>query len=143
MKKDGLVFIILILIVLISSGLFNIKKTNTVANFEYIKYIKRWWNVNAKDKDWRTPLMGAILIWKKEIVDLLIKKWADVNAKNKDWGTPLMYAIKWWKKEIVDLLIKNWVDVNAKDKYWRTPLMYAIWKWNKDIIDLLKKAWAR
>ncbi len=47
--------------------------------------------VNAKDKDGKTPLMAAVGQGNLQVVPLLLDKGADVNARDKDAQTALMH----------------------------------------------------
>lgn len=49
-------------------------------------------DVNAKDRDGRTPLHRAAADNAKEVAELLIAKGTRVNAKDKDGQTPLALA---------------------------------------------------
>ena len=92
-----------------------------------IELISKGADVNAKDKDERTPLHLAAQYGHTEIVELLLKKESiDVNAKNKYGQTPLHHAAWEDHTAIVELLLKKKsIDVNAKDEYDQTPLHSA------------------
>ena len=95
-----------------------------------IELISKGADVNAKDKDERTPLHLAAQYGHTEIVELLLKKESiDVNAKNKYGQTPLHHAAWEDHTAIVELLLKKKsIDVNAKDEYDQTPLHSAAWE---------------
>ena len=92
-------------------------------------------NVNARDKEGRTPLYIATEHSSKEIAKLLIANGADVNARknagHNEGQTPLHRV---YNKEIAELLIAKGANVNARDKEGRTPLYMA---YNKEIVELL------
>ena len=94
-------------------------------------------DVNAKNKDGRTPLMDAAKFSNNpEIVTLLLEAGADVNKKGRSDYTPLMFAST---PEVATLLIEAGADVNAKDKWGNTLLFYAK---TPEIIKLLNAAGA-
>jgi ankyrin repeat protein len=66
--------------------------------------LNRGANVNAKDKDGKTPLMLAAVQDHDLIVRSLLENDADVNVKDKDGNTALMLAIEKEYAEIVELL---------------------------------------
>ena len=84
-------------------------------------------NVNAKDKNGRTPLMYAAFISSTpEIVQLLLEKGAELEARDTDGWTPLMIAAQFSSTpEIVQLLLEKGAEVNARSTDGRTPLMFA------------------
>jgi len=96
-------------------------------------------NVNAKDKNGRTPLQFAADEGHKEIAELLIDKGADVNAKSKYGVTPLHYAAGNGHKEIAELLIDKGADVDAKADNGITPLDAAIKFKKTELADLIRK----
>jgi len=98
-------------------------------------------DVDARDKQDKTPLKHAAFSGYKEIVKLLIAEGADVNVKGKGGRTPLHTAAQLSQKATIELLIANGADVNAMDGggLWEgggTPLdMNNI----GEIADLLRK----
>lgn len=72
-----------------------------------------------------TPLHGAAMNGRREVVELLIAKGAEINAKAKDGDTPLHDASYEGKVGVAELLIARGADVNAADKSGDTPLVYA------------------
>lgn len=68
-----------------------------------------------------TPLHLAVMIGKKETVELLLANGANVNAKAEDDITPLHIAQLTDNKNIAKLLIDNGADINAREKSGLTP----------------------
>jgi len=111
-------------------------------------------NINARNKDGKTPLIAAFT--KPDKLKMLIKQGADVNLPDLNGRTPLMtdvYPVQHESIKILleagadpnlhskdgetalmthidnpettELLIKYKADVNAQDKFGRTPLWYV------------------
>ena len=86
-------------------------------------------NVNAKDKDGRTPLMSSEVLRDPEKLRVLLNAKANVNAKDKNGQTALMEAISHSylaseaNPEVIEALLDAGANVNAKDKDGRTALM--------------------
>lgn len=87
-----------------------------------------------KKQDQFPPLFCAIILQKKEIVNLLISSGADINYKNLSGDTPLSFAIKKNNLDIADLLIRLGANPNTPighnpnipDKDRETPLKIVI-----------------
>jgi ankyrin repeat protein len=108
-------------------------------NMEAVKqHLAAGKDVDARDKQDKTPLQHAAYWGHKEIAELLIAKGADINAKDNAGTTTLVWAVLGGKKESVELLIVNGVDVNAKSNY-GTPLDVAIHRKKTEAADLLRK----
>ena len=117
----------------------SIHKAALVGNIEAVKqHLTAGMDVDARDKQDKTPLQHAAYWGHKEIAELLIAKGADINAKDNAGTTTLVWAVLGGKKESVELLIVNGVDVNAKSNY-GTPLDVAIHRKKTEIADLLRK----
>jgi PTS system fructose-specific IIA component/PTS system nitrogen regulatory IIA component len=85
--------------------------------------------INAKDKDGRTPLHEAAKRYGNATkLKCLIAKGADVNVKDNAGKTPLHDAVAdiyWMRLEMVQDLISHGADVHAKDVKGNTPLHIA------------------
>ncbi|MDR1334127.1 MAG: ankyrin repeat domain-containing protein, partial [Holosporaceae bacterium] len=128
--------------------------------------LKQGADVNAKDKDGKTPLHYVRNVKTAEV--LLSKKEIDVNVKDKDGRTPLYYYVKNVKVaevllsekvnvnvkvkdedgktllhyvkdvKIAEMLLVKGADINAKDKDGKTPLD-LVHSSSKELIDFLIK----
>lgn len=58
-----------------------------------------------------TPLMAAVLLYKKEMISLLLECKADINGPNKRGATPLDEAATYEKDDMVRTLLKAKADV--------------------------------
>ena len=79
-------------------------------------------DVNAKDRNWHTPLHRASFNNELVVVQALIDSGADVHVKDKNGFTPLHLAKK---VGVTNVLINAGADVNAQCENGYTPLDYA------------------
>ncbi len=100
-------------------------------------------DLNAKDREGRTPLIVAVSMGEQAIAEALIAKGADVKAKDNNDRTALHAAILLGQKDMATLLIEKGVDVNATDKTGQTPLTLAMQRNQPEIADLLRKKGAK
>jgi hypothetical protein len=100
-------------------------------------------DLNAKDREGRTPLIVAASMGEPAIAEALIAKGADVKAKDSYDRTALHAAILLGQKDLATLLIEKGVDVNATDKTGQTPLTLAMQRNQPEIADLLRKKGAK
>lgn len=64
-------------------------------------------DVNAKDENGNAPLHYAVILAKKDVIELLIAGGADVNIKDNQGRTALWWAKELKNSEIVELLLKH------------------------------------
>ncbi len=100
-------------------------------------------DLNAKDREGRTPLIVAASMGEQAIAEALIAKGADVKAKDTYDRTALHAAIQLGQKDLATLLIDKGVDVNGTDKTGQTPLTLAMQRNQTEIADLLRKKGAK
>ena len=79
-------------------------------------------DVNAKDKEGRTPLHWARNGY---VADVLLKHGADVDAKDNKGYTPLHLAVERRLVETVNALVAGGADLEAKNNKRLTPLRLA------------------
>jgi hypothetical protein len=95
---------------------------------------KRKPNINARNKDNKTPLHYAAECSNMEIARLLLEYGADPHAKDKYGATPLHYAAS---ASVAKLLIERGVDPNVVDNNGETPLHYAARSCRIDVMRAL------
>ena len=84
-----------------------------------------------------TVLMLAVLIGKKELVEMLITAGADVNAHTSNGDTALLEAAYSGDLDIVELLLKNGAHSNARGDKGYTALACAVEQGHKEVVLLL------
>jgi ankyrin repeat protein len=94
-------------------------------------------DINAKDKEGRTPLSCAALNGNEAVVRLLLEKGAELEAKDHYDQTPLSYAAENGHEAIIKLLLKKGAELETKDYYDRTPLSYATLNRHEAVVKLL------
>ena len=104
------------------ADIFEAAKEGTVEDVRY--FIKgKDANIDAKDKDGRTPLQLAARNGNIEVVKFLVSEEADVNARDKHGATPL----HWVKSvEVAEFLVSKGADVSARDNDGDTPLYNSV-----------------
>ena len=99
-------------------------------------------NVNAQDKDGKTPLIASTFNPDSMVMATLLKAGADVNARQKDGGTALMAAAVSNPPETIALLLKSGANVNDQDNDGGSPLIWAaIFNPNPEVILVLRQSW--
>ncbi|XP_023265917.1 histone-lysine N-methyltransferase EHMT2-like [Seriola lalandi dorsalis] len=94
--------------------------------------------VDAQDKDLRTPLLEAIINNHFEVARYLVQNGACVYHVEEDGYTGLHHAAKLGSLEIVSMLLETGqVDVNAQDSGGWTPIIWAAEHKHVDVIRAL------
>lgn len=112
------------------------------------KSILSGFDVNSKDKNYRTALHIAVENENLELVRFLIERGAKVNAKNKDNLTPIMMLEESFGNddknilEILRLLISKDADVNLQNGSKETLLMWACFDEDIEAVKILLAAGA-
>lgn len=94
-------------------------------------------DVNTKNINGATPLMGASFHGHSGVVRLLLDRGASVNEKAQGGSTALMAACQEGHDEIVDMLLDNGAEVNAKTSDGETALHYACHGGNTNTVNSL------
>jgi len=100
-------------------------------------------DINAKDREGKTPLIVAVSMAEQAIAEALVAKGADVKAKDNNDRTALHAAILLGQKDMAALLIEKGADVNGTDKTGQTPLTLAMQRNQPEIADLLRQKGAK
>jgi len=107
-------------------------------------------NISAKslikDLNGATPLHYAVILGRKEIIQIFLNNGANPNIKDNNGGTPLHYAaivgikkidrffsLFYDNKTMVQILLDNGANPNIEDNYRNIPRDYAE-KYNHDMI---------
>lgn len=97
-------------------------------------------DVDARDKQGRTPLHDACLKGHDATVKLLLDRGAKVNARDENGATPLHDAALGGSAKVIALLLAHKGDLNARDKEGHTPLDYALRMDRTDAIRALRSS---
>ena len=88
-------------------------------------------NVNAQDRQGKTPLRSAIIYVRQnsedyeQILRLLLQAGATIDIKDQQVWTPLHWAVRCDREPMVQLLLDARADIEARDKNNQTPLHHA------------------
>jgi ankyrin repeat protein len=97
-------------------------------------------DLNPVDSEGRTPLLWAVRLEFKEIVEMLLAtEGIDLNPVDGLFGrTLLLWAVKLESKEIVEILLAmDGIDLSLVDIVNKTPLSWAAEHGNKEIERML------
>lgn len=96
-------------------------------------------DIEARDRDKRTPLINAAADNKIEMVKLLLQSGADINAQDYIGYTALHFAAQNNYLELAKLLIENNAEIDRQDINGNTPLSSAVFysEGEGDMINLL------
>jgi beta-glucosidase len=98
-------------------------------------------DMDAKDKNGRTPLLRAVTGGHIDAVGFLIENGADVNTRDGRGYVPLVYALWTLDSDMVKLLLEEGADVNAKDApSGYTSLHWAVLMGSKELTELILEA---
>jgi ankyrin repeat protein len=110
-------------------NLFNLIASATAQDVQ--SAIRDGADVNARDLEDNTPLMGACYFQRFDVIAMLLKAGADINARSSvDGRTALMWAAMNYETpdEIIKLLEAG-ADAKVMDKMGKTALGYAQDNW--------------
>ncbi|CAH0055075.1 unnamed protein product [Clonostachys solani] len=96
-------------------------------------------NLEAKDKNGRTPLLSAVSGARVDLINLLLAKGANIEAKNRCGDTSLFLAVCKRDKIITKLLLQGDADPKAQNNGGNTPLNYAREDGDVVIVELLSQ----
>ncbi|MGR3302530.1 MAG: ankyrin repeat domain-containing protein [Candidatus Scalindua sp.] len=105
---------------------------------EFIKdVIRKIADINAKDRQGKSPLHYAIASNDLELISFLINNGADVNTYDNN-GNTLFHAIALWKnEELLELLIQKGGDINKPNNDGLTPIQYLAF-YGADILQIIE-----
>jgi len=97
-------------------------------------------DINAQDKDKRTPLIQATIDNQINKMIILIRSGADVNIQDSLGYTALHYAAQNFLIDACKLLLENKAIVDIQDIHGNTPLFRAVFnsKGRGEVIGLLR-----
>lgn len=100
--------------------------------------IEQGTDVNATNRQGKTPLMVSAFNGHLEIVRLLLKNGAQVDMTDPQGRTALMFASTGSFPETVELLLDRGANPNTTDQGegW-TPLMFAAAEGNREVVQVL------
>lgn len=103
-------------------------------------------DVNVKDINGYTALMGAVWRSNPKFAEILIKAGANVHERDKDGNTPLLLAMATrksaplTKERIAKMLIDAGADINAQNYSGNTPLKWAPAEIKSKLLEFEKHA---
>lgn len=94
-------------------------------------------NVEARDRDGRTPLLLATHGNHVDVARLLIAAGADVNAKDSISDTPFLYAGAEGRNEILKMTLQAGADLASTNRYGGTALIPAAHHGHPETVKIL------
>ncbi|MCL4360910.1 ankyrin repeat domain-containing protein [Candidatus Dependentiae bacterium] len=90
-------------------------------------------------KGWENPLVQAVSMNRKDIIELLLKKGVNINQRDPEDGgiTALMAASEHGNFELATFLINAGAQINKKGYHNETALMLASYNGHVEIVKLL------
>ncbi len=117
--------------------------TGSVEVVQALLAANSWVDVNAKQRDGKTPLTIASAKGRADVVRLLLAAKADVTAADNDGKTALMFASANGHLEVVQALLAAKAEVNTKQHDGSTALMLALQNDHPEAARLLTSAGAK
>ncbi|HEY0324248.1 MAG TPA: ankyrin repeat domain-containing protein [Pyrinomonadaceae bacterium] len=99
-------------------------------------------NVDARDEQRGTALMGAAYRGQGSVAKTLLDNRASLNLRNNQNETALMLAAKRGNEDVIKVLLEKDPELNTKDDKGWTALMWAAWGGHEEAARLLLKAGA-
>lgn len=87
--------------------------------------IEKLGDLEAVDRDGRTPLMNAACYERTALVKKLIEAGACVNTADRMGATALHTAVQQGNIALTKMLLESGADVNARDSFGNNPLQWA------------------
>lgn len=101
--------------------------------------LKRAENIELRDRDGRTPLIGAAFYHRIESLKYLLDRGCDINAQDNIGFAALHAAVYTGDIEITKILLEHGADVNIRDEYGNTPMLRCEGDNVEDLYRLLLK----
>ena len=103
----------------------------------WVKKLKRSYNLNKTDGKGNTALMWAAKGEHEAVVGLLLDQGANTEAKDEDKRTALIVTADSGHEAIVRLLLEKGANIEAENKWERTALIEAAGLGHKAVVRLL------
>ncbi|KAF6275800.1 ankyrin repeat domain 7 [Rhinolophus ferrumequinum] len=109
----------------------DLKKLHTAAAVGDLEKVKEYlqlkkYDVNIRDRKYRTPLHLACTYGYSNVVSLLIEKQCKINVWDSENSSPLIKAVQFEKEACATILLDQGGDPNLVDLDGNTALHYAV-----------------